>query len=586
MPQIHIWERHEIVLQAEKEYRNPYMEVDMGVHLRGPGFNKRVYGFWDGGNTFKIRLTATKPGTWTWESFANVDDPGLMGKSGSYTAVEWTEEEKRENVCRRGFPRPTANRHAFEMPDGTPFFWLADMWLAAATNHYPWREDDRSYPIGPDAGFKDMIRYRRDQGYNGITMIACFPAWGIDRLPAWAYMEDGLVIRHSWMEHGNNLEPDGSKCRSTDMHNEGGRPFEFPGPVPGYEDIVPDMTKINPEYFRYLDKRIDYCNENGIIPFLELWRRDFSEVWSKYCGWPETYIKYTSYMYARYHANNVFLSPIHMDTPEDSIPPREYNKPIRMYFARYGRPPFGTMISTNAAPSTLVNYGNVEWIDFHQIGNKWREHVSFWYLKELYWNKPERPALNGEPYTPGFPPETDLEMFSEEAYRNTRSGMYGSVLSGGQSGYVHELQAMYDGCRSPEAVYRMWDVFDIATSHQAVYLKNFVMSLEGRHVELIPDSECIIPNKSGDEFGWTGWAYCAYTPERDIILAYFEEGTPRKANLFRGGAYGCRYKLVWYNPRTGEWLDRNEVVEPDVRGVLEIPELPDDRDWALKMEIL
>ena len=178
---------------------------------------------------------------------------------------------------------------------------------------------------------------------------------------------------------------------------------------------------------------------------------------------------------------------------------------------------------------------------------------------------------------------TGLDLFSEEAARNTRTGMYGSVLSGGQAGYVHELQAMYDGCRSEKAVYRMWDVFELPTSDQAVYLKNFVMSLNGRHKELIPDSECLIPNKSGSEFGWTGWAYCAYTPDREIVLAYFEEETPREGILFRGGAYGGRYRLTWYNPRTGEWVDRDETIEMDVRRVAELPALPDEHDWALRM---
>jgi hypothetical protein len=585
MELMHVWEKHEIVLEAAQDHPNPYMEVVVGVRLRGPALAKKVYGFWDGGRAFRVRVVANRPGTWRWESFANVEDSGLAGREGSFEAVAWTEAEKAENVCRRGFPRPTANRHAFEMPDGTPFFWLADMWLAAATNHYPWREEEKEYPIGPEVGFKDMIRHRERQGYNGITIIGCFPNWAIDDLPAFADMPDGTVLRRSWFEHGNNLVPDGRKTRSTNMHNEGGRPFEFPGPVPGFENVIPDMERVNPKYFQYLDRRIDYCNAHGIIPFLEFWRRDFSEAWVRFCGWPRTYVKYLAYMYARYHANNVFFSPIHMDTPDASITPREYNGPIRMYLAEYGPPPFGTMVSTNASPSTLVNYGNVEWIDFHQIGNTWREHVSYWYLTDLYWNRPTKPALNGEPYTPGFPADTKIDMFSEEAAANARTGMYGSVLSGGQSGYVHELQAMYDGCRSEKAVYRMWDVFELPTSDQAVHLKNFVLSLEGRHAELIPDAECIIPNKSGGEFGWTGWAYCAYTPDKEIFLVYFEKGSVRKDVLFRNGLYGGRYRLAWYNPRTGEWVDRDETIEPDVRGVARLPEAPDDEDWALKMAL-
>jgi hypothetical protein len=33
----------------------------------------------------------------------------------------WKEVEKSENICRRGFIRPTPNGHAFEPVDGTPF---------------------------------------------------------------------------------------------------------------------------------------------------------------------------------------------------------------------------------------------------------------------------------------------------------------------------------------------------------------------------------------------------------------------------------------------------------------------------------
>ena len=46
---VHIWEKEEVKLIAEHSYRNPYTEVTVWVDLSGPGFHKRVYGFWDGG---------------------------------------------------------------------------------------------------------------------------------------------------------------------------------------------------------------------------------------------------------------------------------------------------------------------------------------------------------------------------------------------------------------------------------------------------------------------------------------------------------------------------------------------------------
>ena len=97
------------------------------------------------------------------------------------------------------------------------------------------------------------------------------------------------------------------------MSNEGGRPFLFPGKVPGYETVFPDLNRINPEYFKYVDRKIDYLNEQGFVPFIEVSRRDASEVWKKYYGWPDSYARFIQYVWSRYQANNTVLSPIHLD---------------------------------------------------------------------------------------------------------------------------------------------------------------------------------------------------------------------------------------------------------------------------------
>ena len=54
------------------------------------------------------------------------------------------------------------------------------------------------------------------------------------------------------------------------MHNEGGRPFLFPGKAEGYEQVLPDLDRINPEYFRYMDRKVDYLGDNGFVSFIEV----------------------------------------------------------------------------------------------------------------------------------------------------------------------------------------------------------------------------------------------------------------------------------------------------------------------------
>src|SRR5262249_7680564 len=125
---IHVWEKVELTFHAANPYVNPYTNVEIWVDLRGPLFNKRCYGFWDGSNVFRVRVLATRPGRWTWQSGSNQRDSGLNAQKGAFTALEWSEAEKALVPTRRGFIQPTVNGHAFQYADGTPFFLLGDTW--------------------------------------------------------------------------------------------------------------------------------------------------------------------------------------------------------------------------------------------------------------------------------------------------------------------------------------------------------------------------------------------------------------------------------------------------------------------------
>ena len=111
----HVWEKVEITLQAAGSYENAYKEVEVWVDLEGPqsAFKKRCYGFWDGSNMFRVRVMATAPGKWNWISGSNQPDDGLNGKKGSFTASAWSEAQKKQNPCRRGMIKASANGHAF-----------------------------------------------------------------------------------------------------------------------------------------------------------------------------------------------------------------------------------------------------------------------------------------------------------------------------------------------------------------------------------------------------------------------------------------------------------------------------------------
>lgn len=574
---VRVWEKQELTLEARAEYENPYTEVEVWIDLKGPGFARRVYGFWDGGRTFRVRYLATAPGEWSWVSGASPQDEGLAGKRGSFTVAEWSEAEKAENPLRRGFVRPTANGHAFEYADGTAMLYLADTWWATPTFRYKWHDDDKIRPVGPEMGFKDMVRVRKAQGFNGVALLAALPNWDNDGFPPTIQLDDPekTTVRNAWPKPGTKS--------AKDMHNEGGRPFLFPGRVPGYETVFPDVDRINPAYFQHMDKKIDYLNSQGFIPFIEVSRRDASQCWKKFYDWPISYARYIQYVFARYQANNCLFSPIHYDWRGYAISGRDFNDAANLVIDRWGRPPFGTLLSSNSNPSTLVNFGNADearWLTFHQTGNR-REHEFYWHLTEIFNTLPARPALHGEPYYSGLilgtqvgaPGGSDLDSLY------SRSGLYGSFLSGGFAGYIYGAQGMWGADIEPEAAHRMWEVLTWASAEQARYLRNFAFSNDRRFQDLEPLPDLLMPSRAGPLHGYTGWAYCARTPEKDFFLIYFERGTPRAA--LRGARPGT-YEGKWFDPRSGEWSKPFEV-SADATEYAQLPAKPTDDDWGLSL---
>jgi hypothetical protein len=583
---VHVWEMQEITLNSKNVYNNPYTEVKVWVDLQGPGFNKRVYGFWDGNNTFKVRVTAMQPGKWSWTSGSNKSDTGLNNKKGSFDAVAWSENEKRENPLRRGFIRASANKHALIHADSTPYLAIGDTWFALPSARFKWYDDEKERPIGPEAGFKDYVRLRKKQGFNWINIIAAFPNWKTDDSSWLLRMHDSArtTVRSAWTEFGTGS--------AKNMDNEGGRPFFFPGKVPGYEDFFPDMDRINPEYFKALDRKIAYLNANGFVPFIEASRRDASLLWSKYYEWPGSYTRFVQYIYSRYQAFNTILGPVHLDIIDLTISPDEYTAAFKAMEQEYGPPPFDNLLSANANPSTLENWGEGSWVTLHQIGNK-REHNFYWYLTEIFYLDTPAPALNGEPYYSGYSDPRGLGAVNyargakggtEKDNALCRSGQYGSFLSGGLAGHVYGAEGIWGSDIEDAAPVKMWDAFKWRSAEEVQYLKNFAFSIGERYQDLQPMTDLVTPNRTHDVLSYEGWAYCARTRDKNIFLLYFEDDYASKSEI-RGAKLNSVYSAQWFNPRDGTWSNVDSIgkLYSGRTGSILLNNMPRKGDWGLKL---
>jgi len=595
---IHIYEKVELTFTAAAKYANPYTDAEIWVDLKGPSFAKRCYGYWDGGQTFRVRIMALQPGTWSWTSGSNPPDSGLAGKTGSFQSIAWTDVEKQQNPNRRGVPHATPNGHALQWSDGTPYFIQGDFFYPASTSRYIWRDSDKSHPVdSPRAGFKDMLKHRKSQGFNMIYIISSFPNWGYDGWPHTFSDEAGVPVRGAW--------PNGDENRAENMVNEENeKPFFFPGKAVGYGEVGADFWRINPSYFRYLDKKVDYAAAQGFQIFIETLRRDIGPYLKAYYGASNpdmsknAVFSYIRYIFNRYQADPVFFGIIHQDVGSNrksttpGLPPEDWRPVLDGYYKKYGHPPFGQIVTTNISGSTYRVWGHTDkspWLMLHQAGNFPRDNASTEEILEMFRLPNPIPAYNQEPWyiatdTPG------------ERARN-REIMYGCLLSGGLAGVAYQAYGMTRGNREskedmPQAASddpkrhgpfpNMWQTIKWQSANEGQYERKFMMTHGARYQDLSPHPELLSVSKTGN-WPTEGWAFLLRTDDKQLFKVYFQKNAAR-ADI-SGALPNSEYQAKWFDPRTGSWSKAgNGNLTSDAHGQIVLPAVPNpDDDWALSL---
>jgi hypothetical protein len=596
--EVHVWQVQEVTLEATRDYANPYVDVDVWIELVGPGFERRVYGFWDGGRTFKVRFVATSPGAWSWRSASNQpNDEGLNGGRGTFRAIAWDEAQLTENPNRRGFIRASENGHALRYADGTPFFLVGDTWLAASTWRLPWKgvKPAANYEPAEGISFEEAVAYRKRQGFNSVSFIAAFPNWAADHRGATFANKDGVFLRNAWEKFGHwapNAKistDDGATTTAKDMHDEhGNRPFE----ILEDRDGLANFDRINPAYFRSLDRKMQHLSNEGFVPFLETVRRDNAPSWKAYFDFNASYARFVQYLIARYGAYNLIFSGIHLDwIPENfSLTADEFNAALTYHLEKYGPLPFGQPYTTLIDSSTFKRFGhgkNAPWLNMHTVGNNPRNHAIYASIEELFRLKPAYPAANLEPYYTGWNHsinrpggETPPENSDRDNYF-ARAMMYGSVLSGGLAGHVHGTAA-YDVTSTGEpAGWRphIWTALRYESGAQMQHLKTFVLSEGDRYQQLQLASDDLSPRSIPDapSDGLDGWSFLMRTASKDYALAYFEVKALRPQ--IKGLLPRQRYQWSWFDPREGRW-SAPITLTTDAKGVLAAPTFPGERAQA------
>ena len=218
-PDVAQYDVYELTFSHTGSYDNPYLQMPGD---QGPGFlevtfscssgacgaaSVTVDGFWDGGTTWKARMSFPQTGQWEYSTAS--PDAGLNGVTGSVVVGP---------ASSHGLVHmDSADPHKFIYSDGTPFFWLG-------------QAIDWPFQTGPNtpAGAPSLEQICATRGEQGFTVLVNYSGPGLNK----------------------------PLCQP----NDGGAPFA--------DCWIPD--NINLDYWHDIDKRIGLAAQHGLAVTLAL----------------------------------------------------------------------------------------------------------------------------------------------------------------------------------------------------------------------------------------------------------------------------------------------------------------------------
>lgn len=249
------WTSYEISIHSEKEYANPYTDVNVWasfVNDKGDSLVRPA--FWDGANTWKIRFAPPDTGQkWSWRIYASSDDTGFK-KSGKLLSVPYN---GKNGLVKHGLLRMSPGKRNIVYADGTPLLLVGDT---------PW---SLPYRATTDQ-VKKYAADRQQKGFNTALLIA--------------------------------VQPD-KKAQGPNARNV------VEGFARGFDDIPEGhLNKLNPSYFQTLDSLISILHDHEILPV-------FAPLAHGY-GWKgknslgptaigDEYARFVKYLLARYGSRPV-----------------------------------------------------------------------------------------------------------------------------------------------------------------------------------------------------------------------------------------------------------------------------------------
>jgi hypothetical protein len=492
------WQEIELVFAAEKDYSNPYTDVEFWIEFTGPSGEKLIRpGFWDGSNSFKVRFAnPLEKGEWKWTSVSSdLSDAGLHGKSGKLVSTPYSGNNP---LVMNGLLRMSSGKRNVIHANGKSFFMIGDTPWAL-----PWRATVESVT--------EYAQKRQLQGFNTALLMS--------------------------------LQPDRDAVGPRNRTEVGAFDVAFSDLKDGH------INQLNAGYFQYFDTLRNILIDHGIVPVYQPVFHGFGWKGLNVLGWnldEKEYARYCRYLVARFGAKPaMWLISGDSDSRDKGVVEGgeevekwdAYEQPTGQHYSPYCTvvPDWWNRSYEYIPHQNKVNQ-NKGWLDFQwcQTGHG-GEHLSS-KVEKMYANIPAKAAANGEPTYEGIRDSTNGSGWwqGHEAWLNLTSGGTMGVVYGAGGLWNWKLFKDEPGWPDWANSNVSWkEAIQLPGANYVGYLGKALNGLDIADIEMHPEL--------------TGGKLCLAKPG-ELYLIYLPEGGD-----FTISSLPENLTLRWFNPVKGEF---------------------------------
>lgn len=489
------WKVFETSFESSKSYPNPFMDVQVDVVFKKDGKSWKIPAFWDGENIWKVRFAPPEQGNYTCQVVSS--DKSNLSLNGKKQALTISEYTGNNILYKHGMIGVSENQRHFAYVDGTPFFWLADTWWKNLCKRMTWE------------GFQELTLDRKAKGFTVVQIVA-------------GPYPDEDPFEPMWK-------------------NEGGFMYENQ-----------EFTVLNPEYWKFADRRIEYLIDNEISPaIVGAWGRADCDA-MKHVGL-EGLKRHWRYLIARYGAYPVFwilAGELHNDSKWGVGTWGEVGRYIRE-IDPYHRP-----ITIHSGSGRRGEKDDDNIITFDMVGGSHDPEIAISSavnnLIGTYHKEPPMPVIMGEGCYEGH---------MQNGFRYVQRHMFWQYLLSGAAGHTYGAAGIWHasvegdaGCAS--SAFGGRKVFDWTTWREGMNYEGATQVGKGKKLleeypwyKFEPHPEWA--EDGSFAAGIPGKVRFIYQPKRNI----YDWNGP----VVRGVETDVDYTAYYFDPATGRRFDAGEV---------------------------